>query len=189
MLGIHFQVIQNASVLHNILVHPGKHWWPSRMKNKREAIPGLAYREARQDAPAEQTQDGHSEANKTPASQLRPKFRARLDTTRTQHSEPGFSVVGTGRLFQAGMEFSAFKANRIARHALVFAHDSPEVATEAHSSGAMFNCERLSHTLKVALVDEPKLSRSETAEQGTDRLTAKNGQAGKGRGGGLPCGA
>ena len=65
-------------------------------------------------------------------------------------------ILSRCRLFQATIKLSTIKGNRIACHAIVFADDSPEVASAALSSDAMFDGERLKHTLKLYLVDERK---------------------------------
>ena len=65
-------------------------------------------------------------------------------------------ILSRCRLFQATIKLSTVKGNRVACHAIVFADDSPEVASAALSSDAMFDGERLKHTLKLYLVDEKK---------------------------------
>jgi hypothetical protein len=135
----HFQVMLNSSMLHNNLVHPSNPRWQSKMNNDNEGVPGLIYGDTGQDGLEEKGLD-------EPGLAVEEHGEDEQGAAATQEKDSG----------QANIELSTIEGYRISRDAIIFTDDSPEVASAALSSDAMFDGERLKHTLEVYLVDERK---------------------------------
>jgi hypothetical protein len=137
----------------------------SKMKNNTDAIPWSVYRGIGLDG---QDEEGLEEPGLTGQELREDEEQGEVETADRDNTagngalaalEKPSSVVPLSRrgLLNYIKSDVSVKGNRLACHAIVFAHDSPEVASATLGSDAMFEFERLQNTpLKIYLVNKPR---------------------------------